>query len=129
MAPVNLSHRRTHNLLLISKLLGLRDTASPFTLLLDSLEQPATPLIKEYIRRARVSALYYYGRCLLFIQTRPLIELTSCGSYPVIEGSCYSHCIRNPKTTRGGRYICLGSKEKPSRYCKGGRLCLPAVNV
>lgn len=55
MAPVNLSHRRTHNLLLISKLLGLRDTASPLTLLQDSLEQPATPLIKEYIRRAKVS--------------------------------------------------------------------------
>jgi len=54
MAPVNLSHRRTHNLLLISKLLNLRDTASPLTLLQDSLEQPATPLIKEYIRRAKV---------------------------------------------------------------------------
>jgi len=54
MAPINLSHRRTHNLLLISKLLNLRDTASPFTLLLDSLEQPATPLFKEYIRRAKV---------------------------------------------------------------------------
>lgn len=57
MAPVNLSHRRTHNLLLISKLLGLRDTASPLTLVQDSLEQPATPLIKEYIRRAKVSRL------------------------------------------------------------------------
>ncbi|KAJ5579543.1 uncharacterized protein N7459_005528 [Penicillium hispanicum] len=55
MAPANLSHRRTHNLLLISKLLNLRDTASPLTLLLDSLEQPATPLLKEYIRRARLS--------------------------------------------------------------------------
>lgn len=54
MAPINLSHRRTHNLLLISKLLSLRDTASPLTLVLDSLEQPATPLLKEYIRRAKV---------------------------------------------------------------------------
>jgi elongator complex protein 5 len=58
MAPVNLSHRRTHNLLLISKLLSLRDTASPLTLVLDSLEQPATPLLKEYIRRAKVSSAY-----------------------------------------------------------------------
>lgn len=56
MAPVNLSHRRTHNLLLISKLLSLRDTASPLTLLQDSLEQPATPLIREYIRRAKASS-------------------------------------------------------------------------
>ncbi|KAJ5980120.1 Histone acetylation protein 2 [Penicillium waksmanii] len=58
MAPINLSHRRTHNLLLISKLLNLRDTASPFTLLLDSLEQPATPLLKEYIRRAKLSKVH-----------------------------------------------------------------------
>ncbi|KAJ5622942.1 Histone acetylation protein 2 [Penicillium lividum] len=58
MAPVNLSHRRTHNLLLISKLLSLRDTASPLTLLLDSLEQPATPLIQEYIRRAKLSKVH-----------------------------------------------------------------------
>ncbi|OKP13443.1 Elongator complex protein 5 [Penicillium subrubescens] len=58
MAPVNLSHRRTHNLLLISKLLSLRDTASPLTLLQDSLEQPATPLIKEYIRRAKLSKVH-----------------------------------------------------------------------
>ncbi|KAI9375866.1 Elongator complex protein 5 [Aspergillus egyptiacus] len=58
MAPSNLSHRQTHNLLLISKLLSLRDTASPLTLLLDSLEQPATPLIKEYIRRARLSKVH-----------------------------------------------------------------------
>lgn len=57
MAPPNISHRQTHNLLLISKLLSLRDTASPLTLLLDSLEQPATPLIHEYIRRAKVSSL------------------------------------------------------------------------
>ncbi|KAJ5504885.1 Histone acetylation protein 2 [Penicillium fimorum] len=58
MAPINISHRRTHNLLLISKLLSLRDTASPLTLVLDSLEQPATPLLKEYIRRAKLSKVH-----------------------------------------------------------------------
>ncbi|KAL3471794.1 Elongator complex protein 5 [Aspergillus californicus] len=58
MAPSNLSHRQTHNLLLISKLLSLRDTASPLTLVLDSLEQPATPLLKEYIRRAKLSKVH-----------------------------------------------------------------------
>lgn len=55
MAPSQLQHRRTHNLLLINKLLSQRDAGSPFTLLLDSLEQSARPLIAEYIRRARVS--------------------------------------------------------------------------
>lgn len=54
MAPPDLSHRRTHNLLLLSKLLNLRDNASPFTLILDSLEQPANILLKEYTRRANV---------------------------------------------------------------------------
>ncbi|QSS63227.1 killer toxin sensitivity protein (Iki1), partial [Histoplasma capsulatum] len=58
MSPTSASHRRTHNLLLISKLLSLRDSTSPLTLLLDSLEQPATPLIKEYIRRAKLSKVH-----------------------------------------------------------------------
>ncbi|EME47182.1 hypothetical protein DOTSEDRAFT_166018 [Dothistroma septosporum NZE10] len=55
MAPVALQHRRTHNLLLISKLLNQRDAASPFTLVLDSLEQSGKPLVGEYLRRANVS--------------------------------------------------------------------------
>jgi elongator complex protein 5 len=50
----NLSHRRTHNLLLISKLLNQRDHTSPFTLVFDSLEQPAKPLLREYLRRAKL---------------------------------------------------------------------------
>lgn len=55
MAPSTLEHRRTHNLLLISKLLDQRDAASPFTLVLDSLEQSAKPLVADYIRRANVA--------------------------------------------------------------------------
>ena len=54
MAPSNLQHRRTHNLLLVSKLLSQRDAASPFTLVLDTLEQSARPLLAEYARRAKV---------------------------------------------------------------------------
>ncbi|PWW74835.1 hypothetical protein C7212DRAFT_43953, partial [Tuber magnatum] len=49
--PQSLHHRRTHNLLLIARLLSLRDGVSPFTLLLDSLSQSARPLLREYIRR------------------------------------------------------------------------------
>ena len=55
MASKDLSHGRTHNLLLISKLLNQRDHASPLTLILDSLEQPAKPLLTEYLRRAKLS--------------------------------------------------------------------------
>lgn len=54
MAQTHISHRRTHNLLLISKLLSLRDNASPLSLILDTLEQPAKPLLRECIRRANV---------------------------------------------------------------------------
>jgi elongator complex protein 5 len=52
MTHTNLQHRRTHNLLLISKLLSQQSQTSPFTLVLDTLEQPARPLLKEYVRRA-----------------------------------------------------------------------------
>jgi hypothetical protein len=56
MGPPSAQHRRTHNLLLISKLLNQRDAASPFTLVIDSLEQSAKPLIAEQIKRANVRA-------------------------------------------------------------------------
>jgi hypothetical protein len=59
MAHTNLSHRRTHNLLLISKLLSQREGSSPFTLVLDSLEQPAKSLIGEYIKRAKVRQFHF----------------------------------------------------------------------
>ncbi|KAI9657966.1 MAG: hypothetical protein M1821_002623 [Bathelium mastoideum] len=48
-----LERRRTHNLLLISKLLNQRENVSPFMLLIDSLEQSAVPLLQEYITRAK----------------------------------------------------------------------------
>ncbi|KAL1960026.1 hypothetical protein VTO42DRAFT_198 [Malbranchea cinnamomea] len=96
MPSASISHRRTHNLLLASKLLNLRDSASPLTLILDSLEQPAAPLLKEYIRRAKLSKTHvtYISFDTLkrpdgvdtFIQTRrkKLSEIAKevVGSYP-----------------------------------------------
>ncbi|KAL2760837.1 hypothetical protein ACRALDRAFT_1078606 [Sodiomyces alcalophilus JCM 7366] len=55
MASSTRSHSRSHSLLLIQKLLNLRDSASPLTLVLDSLEQGAAPVIGEYISRAKAS--------------------------------------------------------------------------
>ncbi|ROT39119.1 hypothetical protein SODALDRAFT_332541, partial [Sodiomyces alkalinus F11] len=49
------SHSRSHSLLLIQKLLNLRDSASPLTLVLDTLEQGAAPVVREYISRAKAS--------------------------------------------------------------------------
>lgn len=54
MAPTNSAHTRSHSLLLLQKLLNLRDGASPLTLLLDSLEQTAKPALAEFITRAKV---------------------------------------------------------------------------
>lgn len=54
MAIQDVLHRRTHSLLLITKLLAQKDNISPFTLILDSLEQSVTPLFNEYIRQAKV---------------------------------------------------------------------------
>jgi elongator complex protein 5 len=55
MAPSAQAHKRAHSLLLFEKLLNLRDSASPLTLVLDTLEQSAQPLMQEFARRARVS--------------------------------------------------------------------------
>jgi elongator complex protein 5 len=64
MAHPNLSHRRTHNLLLISKLLNQRDNVSPITIVLDTLEQPAKPLLQEYMRRAEVRSVSHHLQVL-----------------------------------------------------------------
>lgn len=50
------SHARSHALLLLQKLLNLRDSASPFTLVLDTLEQSGKPVIREFLGRAKVGA-------------------------------------------------------------------------
>ncbi|CZR60151.1 related to protein conferring sensitivity to killer toxin [Phialocephala subalpina] len=55
MAPSPLQQRRTHNTLLFQKLLNLREGASPFTLVLDTLEQSGGPLVREFARRAKIS--------------------------------------------------------------------------
>ncbi|RYO86729.1 hypothetical protein DL763_006590 [Monosporascus cannonballus] len=49
------AHARSHALLLLQKLLNLRDGASPLTLVLDSLEQSSGPVIREFIVRAKAS--------------------------------------------------------------------------
>ncbi|KAL6879031.1 Elongator complex protein 5 [Trichoderma novae-zelandiae] len=55
MAPSANSHGRSHSLLLLQRLLNFRDAASPLTLLLDNLEQPARPLISELMTRAKLA--------------------------------------------------------------------------
>lgn len=73
MAPSPLQQRRTHNTLLFQKLLNLRDGASPFTLVLDTLEQSGGPVIRESARRAKVCYLPY---CLLLLDF--MAEIVKC---------------------------------------------------
>ena len=60
MAPSPLQQRRTHNTLLFQKLLNLRDGASPFTLVLETLEQSGGPVVREFGRRAKVYQIRQY---------------------------------------------------------------------
>ncbi|KHN95695.1 Histone acetylation protein 2 [Metarhizium album ARSEF 1941] len=55
MVATSSVHNRSHSLLLLQKLLNLRDSASPLTLVHDSLEQPAQPVLDEYVHRAKIS--------------------------------------------------------------------------
>ncbi|KAF5677755.1 elongator complex 5 [Fusarium heterosporum] len=55
MAPTSNIHARSHSLLLLQKLLNLRDGASPLTLVIDNLEQPARPVISEFVSRAKIA--------------------------------------------------------------------------
>ena len=55
----NLHHRRTHNLLLIQKILSKPDT-SPFTLVLDSVEQGAGALVRLCVGVGAVSAFLFF---------------------------------------------------------------------
>ncbi|RCI07779.1 hypothetical protein L249_5705 [Ophiocordyceps polyrhachis-furcata BCC 54312] len=47
------AHGRAHSLLLLTRLLNLRDGASPLTLVLDDLEQTAGPVLAEFFIRAK----------------------------------------------------------------------------
>ena len=60
MTDKTLQHRRVHNLLLIQKLLSVRGDSSPFTLVLDTIEQTAKPLINHYIHNAKVSLFRFH---------------------------------------------------------------------
>ena len=49
-----LNHRRQHNILLLRKVLEARDGASPFTLVLDTVEQSARGLVRLCVEAAKV---------------------------------------------------------------------------
>ena len=89
-----LQHRRTHNLLLFQNHVNLQEASSPFTLILDNVEQPAILLLKTYIENAKVQlffretkscsgAAFYQNLCFQYEEIRRL-PLSGCCSVPNI---------------------------------------------
>jgi hypothetical protein len=76
MAPSPIQQRRTHNTLLFQKLLSLRDGASPFTLVLDTLEQSGGPIVREFARRAKVCAFCHW--ILLYNIIKDIKQVRAC---------------------------------------------------
>lgn len=85
MAPSAQAHKRAHSLLLFEKLLNLRDSASPLTLILDSLEQSAVPLTNEFMRRAKVS--FELASSPSFSETRAEADTVASLNVPKLSSS------------------------------------------
>ena len=54
MAPSVQAHQRSHSLFLLQKLLNLRDSASPLTLILDTLEQGVGVYVRKEDKTMKV---------------------------------------------------------------------------
>ena len=76
MSNYSASHGRTQALLLIAKLLDCRDNASPLNVVIDTAEQSARPLLKEYIRRANK-----HSATVTFVSFETLIQPTGCRNF------------------------------------------------
>ena len=70
MSSRALNHRRTHNILLLKKVLEARDGASPFTLVLDSVEQAARGLVRLCGEGEGSSVFHCLSLSLLFCGAR-----------------------------------------------------------
>ncbi|KAK0665556.1 Elongator complex protein 5 [Cercophora samala] len=85
MAPSAASHHRSHSLLLLQKLLNLRDKASPLTLILDTLEQPAQPLLNEFMTRAKISKTKIIFISLSTLRKPPLADVFIRGRHKSLQ--------------------------------------------
>lgn len=106
MAPSAQAHHRSHSLLLLQKLLNLRDTASPLTFILDTLEQSAAPLVQEFIIRAKVSP----SLTLLLLHPRIL-------TFPFTDQQSQNHprVPRNSQKTHQHRRLHQSPRQIPPR--------------
>ncbi|KAK3378146.1 Elongator complex protein 5 [Podospora didyma] len=75
MAPSAQVHQRNHSLLLLQKLLNQRDGASPLNLIIDSLEQSAAPLVREFINRAKIGKTKVVFVSLATVKKPPNVDI------------------------------------------------------
>nr|CDP25559.1 Putative protein conferring sensitivity to killer toxin [Podospora anserina S mat+] len=85
MPPSAASHHRSHSLLLLQKLLNLRDKASPLTLILDNLEQPAHPVLNEFMTRAKISKAKIIFIALSTLKKPPLADVFIRGRHTSLQ--------------------------------------------
>ncbi|KAI0884432.1 histone acetylation protein 2 [Annulohypoxylon maeteangense] len=88
------SHARSHALLLLQKLLNLRDSASPLTLVLDTLEQSAKPLIGEFLSRAKATKSKTLFLSLSTLKKPPNVDIfikARCKSPDSLRSEITSH--------------------------------------
>lgn len=114
MAPSAQEHARQRQQLLFQKLLNQRDGASPLTLVLDSLEQPAAPIITEFAIRAKVGSVSY----VLLIRHFPLTGVVLFRCPESREGQDYPRRVWDPEEASSCRCACE-HQEQDSRRREG----------
>ncbi|XDG02011.1 hypothetical protein ABKA04_001626 [Annulohypoxylon sp. FPYF3050] len=95
------SHARSHALLLLQKLLNLRDSASPLTLVLDTLEQSAKPLIREFLSRAKASKSKTIFLSLSTLKKPPNVDIFIPARHKTPESLCAEITSHFPSATPG----------------------------
>ncbi|RYP50175.1 hypothetical protein DL769_010989 [Monosporascus sp. CRB-8-3] len=120
------AHARSHALLLLQKLLNLRDSASPLTLVLDSLEQSSGPVIREFILRAKASlSLFSHSSFTLLFE----FELTNLSPSECKSGRQEPdrvRLVRDAEEAPRRRRLRQGAGEIARGAAGGDHLALPA---
>ncbi|KAK0754838.1 Elongator complex protein 5 [Schizothecium vesticola] len=110
MAPSAQAHQRSHSMLLLQKLLNLRDSASPLTLIIDSLEQTARPVLNEFITRAKFARSKVIFISLATVKKPPSADiLIKARGKPLRDLSIEitSHLLQPPPPAPPQKYLLL----------------------
>ncbi|GAB1314352.1 hypothetical protein MFIFM68171_04562 [Madurella fahalii] len=110
MAPSAQAHQRAHSLLLFQKLLSLRDSASPLTLIFDSLEQSAEPLVQEFMNSAKMgrAKVVFVSFATIKKPSRADIFIKGRGkTLKALAAEITSHVASKDATAAGQRHLIL----------------------